>query len=259
MLVAVDIGNSRVKCASFVRGRILARHHAPTEACESTADLVRLLQAATESAADRDALDIAYASVVPRVRPRLIEAAANIGARTLTEVRHDSNLGLELAVESPQAMGPDRIANAIGAVAVLGAPVTIVDFGTAITTTVVTQDRRVIGGSISPGVRTSARALSVFTGRLPEVAVSDRVTLPDPIGNDTVPAIESGILYGTIGAVKELLRRINEQLGVPMPTIATGGMACLLAPHCGISNVDQDLTFRGIREAAVRSGAGIAG
>ncbi len=254
MLAAVDIGNSRTKCACFEQDRIVGRHWISTDACVSSDPIVQALRPIADAHSDKGPLNIGFTSVVPRVGPLLLEAATRIGAHSITEVRYDCDLGLEVAVKSPALIGPDRLANAVGAVAALGAPVVVVDFGTAITTTVVSEDRRLIGGSIGPGVRTSARALAAFTGRLPEVQVDELRDLPAPIGDDTVPAIRSGVVFGAIGAVRELLQRIGLQLGGDPPSIATGGMAPMLAPHCGITHIDTDLTFRGIREVALRAG-----
>lgn len=254
MFAAVDIGNSRVKCACFEQERIVGRHRLPTDACVSSDLIVQALRPVADARSDKGPLNIGFASVVPRVSPLVLEAAARIGANSITEVRYDCDLGLEVAVNSPATIGPDRLANAVAAVAVLGAPVVVVDFGTAITTTVVSEDRRLIGGSIGPGVRTSARALAAFTGRLPEVQVDELCEVPPPIGDDTIAAIRSGVVLGAIGAVRELLRRISLQLGGDPPSIATGGMAPLLAPHAGIAHIDTDLTFRGIREVAIRAG-----
>ncbi len=254
MLVAVDVGNSRIKSVLFAHGQIVARHNTATDPCMAPSDLARFLRATTQGRPQQPALHMAFTSVVPRVGPNLIEAARQVGFRTIIEIAYNLDLGLDVAVRSPETIGPDRIANAVGAVSLLGAPVAAVDFGTAITTTVVTADRRIIGGSIGPGVRTAARALAAFTGRLPEVTALDESRLPEPIGNDTHSAIKSGLIYGAIGAVRELLGRISEAIGAPVPAIATGGLGPFLAPHCGIRHVDTDLTFRGIHQIAIRVG-----
>jgi type III pantothenate kinase len=153
--------------------------------------------------------------------------------------------GLVVAVREPAKLGSDRIANAVAAERLYGAPVIVVDLGTCTTITVVDASRRIVGGSIAPGVGLSLRTLTERTGKLPRV----RPELPAcAIGPDTEQAILSGVVFGTAGLVRELLGRIRTELGVDAPVVAAGGYAKLIAPLVPeMQETRADLTLQGLR------------
>jgi type III pantothenate kinase len=161
------------------------------------------------------------------------------------EVGGGASGGLLIAVREPGKLGPDRIANAVAAEWYYGAPVIVVDLGTCTTITVVDAARRIVGGSIAPGVGLSLRTLTERTGKLPRV----RPELPeDAVGPDTEQAILSGVVFGTVGMVRELLGRIRAELGVEAPAVAAGGYARLIAPLVTeMRETRADLTLQGLR------------
>ncbi|MBM3495868.1 MAG: type III pantothenate kinase [Armatimonadetes bacterium] len=253
MLLAVDAGNSRLKCAAFSGDTVVGRRAVRSASCQAPLGAVRLFTDALEGT-DPASARIAVASVCPRLNPIIAEAAHALTGRPALFVTHRLRLGLEVAVSQPDRLGADRIANAVAAAALLGAPVIVVDFGTASTLTVVSRDRKLLGGSIAPGIRTSASALAGATGQLPEITDLATGSLPCAIGANTEEAIRSGIVYGTIGMVNELLQRVRAELGEDAPAIATGGNADAVAGQCpGLALVDPDLTFQGIRLIAKNS------
>jgi type III pantothenate kinase len=256
MFIAVDSGNTRIKMAAFVGDTIVSRRAVPSVPDTMSADILRVLSELVESCgATAGPHSVAIACVTPRTAPVLREAALALSGRSPFFVGHQLDLGLDVAVTYPERLGADRIANAVAAATLHGAPVIALDFGTTITATVVSADRRIIGGSIAPGLRTAARALALSTGQLPEVCQLLEAAMPDPIGADTEAAIRSGILYGAIGMVRELMARMRGELASNAPVVATGGAAEALAPHCGIGIVAPDLTLTGIRLIAQRNGA----
>jgi len=135
---------------------------------------------------------------------------------------------------------------AVAARAALGCPVVVVDFGTATTLDVVSSDGAYLGGAILAGLEMSAEALYAKTARLPRVSVSDPGRA---IGNSTDRSIQSGIFYGTVGAIDSLTERIHAELGGRCPVIATGGAA---EPYVQasryIEQYDPFLTLRGLNE-----------
>ena len=121
----------------------------------------------------------------------------------------------------------------------------IVDFGTSTNFDVVSGSGEYLGGVIGPGVEISLEALTARTAKLPRIDVSSP---PGAIGKNTVAAIQSGFAYGFAGLVDGVNRRLLDELGEPARSIATGGLAATIAPHCEtIDEVDPLLTLRGLR------------
>ena len=152
----------------------------------------------------------------------------------------------------PSALGPDRLAGAVAAVAGWGAPVVVVDVGTAVTCDLVDAGGRFAGGAIAPGPVTGYRAL---VERVPHLAVPGGVTGHPPdvaaAGTSTVEAVRAGVLRGAAGLVDGLVRSLRARAGVTgsaaCPVVVTGGLGPLVARWCTTATaVDPDLTLRGI-------------
>jgi type III pantothenate kinase len=148
--------------------------------------------------------------------------------------------------DDPREVGPDRVANAIAARELYGAPAIVVDFGTSTNFDVVSAAGEYVGGVLAPGVEISMEALSARAARLTKVpfVAPDRV-----IGKTTTSALQSGLVYGFAGQVDAIVGRIRAELGSPdAQVIATGGLAELIAPHSQtIARVDPELTLQGLR------------
>ena len=146
---------------------------------------------------------------------------------------------------NPREIGSDRVADAVAARELFGAPVIVVDFGTATNIEVVDKQGRFLGGIIAPGVQTGASALFSHATRL---AAIDLVDPRHAIGRNTEEALQAGIVYGEADRADGLVRRVVEELGYDAPVVATGGLAPLIAEHSRtISAVQPDLTLVGLR------------
>ena len=159
-------------------------------------------------------------------------------------------LPLVLEVDEPLAVGADRIANMLGALALYPGDSIVIGFGTATTFNCVTGDRRFIGGSIMPGLRTSADQL---IRRAAKLTATELLPPTRAIGRTTDDNIRAGVLFGAADAADGMVRRIQaEWPGDTQPqVIATGGLASLVAPLMSARTiVDGDLTLHGLRIAA---------
>ena len=146
---------------------------------------------------------------------------------------------------NPHEIGADRVADAVAAKALYGAPVIVVDFGTATNMEVVDADGRFIGGVIAPGVETSASALFSHATKLGAIDLVDPHTA---IGHNTEEAIQAGIVYGEADRVDGIIRRIFAQLGYETPVVATGGLASRVAAQSQtITAINPELTLEGLR------------
>jgi len=162
-----------------------------------------------------------------------------------------SKLGVEIHYQSQETLGPDRLANALAAMALCEAPSIVVDCGTATKFEAVSKDVY-YGGSIMPGIGMGAKALSQGTARLPEVALE----IPKQvIGTDTSSAIQSGILFGHASAIDGMVSRLSLEMNATPKVFLTGGFASLVAPLCETRMQEvPTLTLDGIVEAGRRLG-----
>lgn len=153
--------------------------------------------------------------------------------------------GLNIKYENPREVGADRIVNAVSAIDLYGSPLVIVDFGTATTFCYINEDKQYMGGAIAPGIGISTEALYTRASKLPRIEISKP---PNIVGKNTVHAMQAGILFGYVGQVDEIVRRMKEQSNTPPKVIATGGLATLIAKESRtIDIVDPFLTLKGLQ------------
>ena len=153
--------------------------------------------------------------------------------------------GLNIKYENPREVGADRIVNAVAAIHVYGGPLIIVDFGTATTYCYVNELKQYMGGAIAPGINISTEALFSNAAKLPRI----EITAPDGvIGKNTVSAMQAGIVYGYVGQVEGIVKRMKAQSHKEPKVIATGGFAHLISQESNVFDViDPFLTLKGLQ------------
>lgn len=188
---------------------------------------------------------IYLSSVVPDLTKDIEDVISTIFDQPVDVINPHNFKRLKLSIDNPLEIGNDLVANAIAAVSRFNKACIVVDFGTALTFTVVTSDYEILGVAIAPGLKTSMSALHTKTAQLPEVPLD----LPSTVtGKNTTHAIQSGVLWGYIGLVKEMLVRINEEHGNEFVSIATGGLSSILSPLNELFfHIDKNLTLDGIK------------
>ncbi len=252
MLLALDIGNTEITAGMF-RENVLVRQWRMTTLPGHTPDewaalVNNLLTTAGLSPGDIKA--VCLVSVAPGVTGSLVGGLSQLSGQTVAVLDTETKVPLILDVDEPLAVGPDRIANALAALEVLGGDAVVIDFGTATTFDCVTGDGRFIGGPIMPGLKTSADELTQKAARLPatELTAPSRV-----IGRSTDDCIKAGVLYGAADAVDGMIRRIREEWpgGDLKHVVATGGLADVVVPFTSsVDRVMPGLTLEGVRVAA---------
>ncbi|MGH3441100.1 MAG: type III pantothenate kinase [Nitriliruptorales bacterium] len=249
MLLAVDIGNSQTVLGVFERDELVEHWRISTDAVR-TADEVALVFQGLLAFADlsftRNVHGIVVSSVVPMVTEILREMIERYFLFDPVLVAPGIRTGINLRYENPREIGPDRIANAVAVGELHGAPGIVVDFGTSTNFDIVDANGDFVGGVIAPGVMTSMNALVARAARLPKVEVSRPRSV---IGQTTVEAMQSGIVYGFAGQVDAIVRRIQDTLDAPdAVVVATGGLASAVLEECAtIDDHDPWLTLRGLR------------
>ena len=188
------------------------------------------------------------AAVVCSVVPRVADVLRNWLTRPSHFLSCDSRLGVGIDYPSPRQIGADRLANAAGAVAYYGYPCIVVDFGTAVTFDVIGPERTYLGGAIAPGLASMGDYLARNTALLPAIEPHEP---KHAIGTSTVEAMHSGAVYGYRGMVKDILAKLEEEMGKRPTVVATGGDAALIARGVPrIDHVDPDITLNGLRMVA---------
>lgn len=245
ILIAIDVGNTRAKWGRFVDGRLVETASLPLgdpAAYDEQATRWKLDSLTTHDSP----LTWSLASVNPDGSHPLLDWLSRRGFGPPLILHDPAMLPLRVELEKPQAVGIDRLLNAV-AVNARRQPsqaAVIVDCGSAITVDALSREGTFLGGAIAPGLGLSARALHEFTYWLPLV---DTATVPAPLGQSTEAAMRSGLFWGTVGAVKELVHRIARSLDGTATVYLTGGDAALLAPHLDLpAELVPDLTLHGI-------------
>jgi len=254
MLLAVDVGNTQTHVGLF-RGEELVEHWRFHTSRTATADelavvfggLLRLRENTL-----RDVEAIVTSCVVPTLAEEYDEVRRRYFGGGGALVGPELKTGMPIRIDDPRELGADRLVNAIAAYDRCAGPCIAVDFGTAINYDVVSADGEYLGGVIAPGVEISIEALSARAAALPKV----RLTSPRAaIGKGTREAIQSGVIFGYAGAVDGLIARLREELGTEATTIATGGWARAIVPHCSeVDELDDLLTLTGLRLIWERNG-----
>lgn len=156
---------------------------------------------------------------------------------------------IQVRLEAPSKAGVDRILNAVACnrIRPAGCPAVIVDTGTATTVDAIACDGAFEGGAILPGLELCARALNQYTALLPYVTIDElSEESHEPLGCSTREALRSGILWGQVGAIKELIERLGRRWDAPPFIILTGGGAPLIAQYLAQADWQPCLALQGL-------------
>jgi len=191
---------------------------------------------------------VVVGSVVPEVTPAWKEDLSKALDIPCWELVPGEPLEIPVDYPRPETIGADRLANAVAAVRLVGAPVVVADFGTALTFDIVTEDRGYIGGVIAPGIGVMYDYFADKTALLPNVSPQfcDRV-----IGRTTEEAMHAGAYFGYRGMVREIFAEIRSSLGLDtLSLLATGGFASEVLRDFGESvMIRPELTLEGLAMA----------
>ncbi len=271
MILAFDIGNTNVaagvhpgksgRTSGGARGGFVSHWtlRRPPRAGRTWWKELTVLVCAEAGIAPADVDGCVVSSVVPAVSALLPGVLRKLTGRTALVVSGALPLGITFAYDDPGRLGPDRVCAMLAAVKKFGAPVIVVDCGTAITFDAVSGRRKHVGGMIAPGMAMSASALGRSTAALPSIASEWSIPLR-PAGRNTVEAIRSGVWFGAVGCVRENVDRLKAIVGRSATVVGTGGDAPALMKGAALFDVlDPTLVLEGAvaawREAGRRKTA----
>lgn len=247
MLLVFDIGNTKTAIGVYRDDHWEADWRITTHLDYLTDEYAVLLKSLLADAdlVFEDVSGAILSSVVPPLTVVFQDLAErHLGQQALV-VGPGIETGVEIRIDHPAEAGGDRVANTAAVQELYGGPAVVIDIGTATTFDVVSAKGEYLGGAIAPGLGISAEALVRRTARLPKVELSP----PDSaIGRSTVAAMQSGLVFGYVGLVRELVARLKKELGGKPKVIATGGMAEMVSEWVpDIDIVNPRLTLEGLR------------
>lgn len=247
MLLAADVGNTEIVLGAF-RGTTLEHTWRLSTRAERTSDELSLALSGflrqRGMSFESEVHGMVVASVVPDVTAAIREMASRAFSFDPVIVGPGVKTGVPILTDNPREVGADRVVNALAAFTLVGSAAIVVDFGTATNFDVVSAKGEFMGGVIAPGLQASAASLFSRTARLTRVELA---APPNVVGTSTVESIQSGLIFGSAGAIDGIVERIRRDLPGAV-TIATGGLAPVVIPHCAtIDRHEPWLTLEGLR------------
>jgi len=247
MLLAIDIGNTTVALGVF-EGKMLLKDWRIRSDREKTADEYGIILLELLRTSGLEPLGIEGAiisSVVPPLTPAFQTLTQSLFRVKALVIGPGLRTGMPILYENPGEVGADRVVASIGAFEKYGGPCIIVDFGTATTFDAVTAKGEYLGGAIAPGIQISAEALYLRTAKLPRIEVAKP---KKPIGRTTVASMQSGIYFGYVGLVNNIIAEMSKELGEEPKIVITGGFASQLGPEIKASHHrEPQLVLEGLR------------
>ncbi len=256
MLLVIDVGNTQTVIGAYpsdasgvTNNSELADHWRIATNAERTPDelamlLLQFFSTRSENFDSAHINGVAICSGVPRATAHLRRMCERYLNMTALVLEPGIKTGMPILYDNPKEVGPDRIANAVGAMDRYGAPAIVVDFGTATTFDVISPKGQYLGGAIVPGVEISLEAL------FQRAAALRRVELVEPrnvIGKSTAESLQSGALFGFSSMIDGMCERIEAEIG-PATAISTGGLGAVIAPYCRkVTHNDPWVTLHGLR------------
>jgi type III pantothenate kinase len=242
MILLFDIGNTHTHVGLADGRRVVKQADIPTLAWFGGSGAARVQKIIGAHKIE----GVALCSVVPRATPLVRREVRRVWKQEVLELTPKTLRGVGIDYPKPNSIGPDRLANAVAAKFRHGAPVVVVDFGTAVTFDVVNARGNYVGGIIAPGLAAMTNYLHEKTALLPKIEIRDIKT---SIGKSTEEAMLVGAVQGYRGLVRELIGNLKRELRArKLPVVATGGYAKLIAAKLPeISAVAPDLTLEGLR------------
>lgn len=247
MLIAIDIGNTNVVIGLYRNDNVIAHWRLSSQTARTSDECWILLASLLKSnSIEPDQIQGGIiSSVVPNLTATFIQVLEDYFRLNPIVVSSDLKLDLKILYEDRRAVGADRICNAVAGFHFFGGPLVILDFGTATTFDVVSANNEYLGGIIAPGIELTALVLHQRAARLPKVELKFPASV---IGTTTESSIQAGLMFGTVELINGLIARIEQQLGTSIKTIATGGLAKIVAPFTNkIERVEPFLTLDGLR------------
>ncbi|GKU77050.1 type III pantothenate kinase [Paenibacillus sp. L3-i20] len=247
MIFVIDVGNTNIVLGIY-RGKELLHHWRLSTNRSATVDEygISIHNLFHYAGVRIDQIEgVIISSVVPPLMRTLEQLCLKYVRKAPLVVGPGVKTGLNIRYENPREVGADRIVNSVAGIEKYGAPLIVVDFGTATTFDYIDQSGSYLGGAIVPGIGISTEALYQRAAKLPRIELTRPKSV---IGRNPVTSMQAGIIFGYAGQVDGIVNRIRKEFSVTPRVIATGGLAELIAAESEtIQEVDPLLTLEGLR------------
>ncbi|ONI45602.1 pantothenate kinase [Candidatus Epulonipiscioides gigas] len=249
MLLAIDIGNTHIVLGIMKEDEVILSFRMTTQTARTSDEygvtIIELLQ--SNGINVRDIEDVIVCSVVPNVMFSLKNSIIKYLERIPYIVGEGLKVGILIRTDNPKTVGADRIVNSVAAYNIYGGPCMAIDFGTSTTYDIVNEKGEFIGGLITPGIGISAEVMAQRAAQLPVIEIKKPKSILDC--KNTISSMQAGLVYGYIGQVEYIIKKVKEELNVPnMTIISTGGLGRIIQDETVLIDVhDKYLTHKGLR------------
>ncbi|MDF2611299.1 MAG: pantothenate kinase [Lachnospiraceae bacterium] len=248
MLLVIDVGNTNITLGIFKGEELLGDFRMTTKFLRTSDEYGILILALLETrgGTPKDVEAVILASVVPGIMHSLKNSIMKYFNIKPFEIGTGTKTGIKIATANPKEIGSDRIVDAVAAYELYGGPLIVIDFGTATTYDMITEDGAFIAGITSPGIRICANALWNETAKLPEIEIKKPKSI---LAKETISSMQAGLVYGYIGQTEYIVRKMIEESGFSnVKVIATGGLGKIIADETDTIQIyDPMLTLKGLK------------
>lgn len=248
MVLVVDVGNTNITFGVYQEKELVTTFRLMTKTPRTSDEFGAMIT----DLLNKNKIEISkiegviIASVVPNVMHALTGAIKRYVHTHVIIVGPGVKTGIRIVTENPREIGPDRIVDAVAAYEIYGGPVLVIDFGTATTYDLVTEDGCFTAGITAPGIKISAKALWEDTAKLPEIEIKKPASI---LAQETISSMQAGLVFGQIGQTEYIIKRVQKESGYEnLKVVATGGLGRIIAEETdSIQTYDSSLTLEGLR------------
>ncbi len=248
MILVVDVGNTNITCGVYEGKKLKTTFRMMTKFPRTSDEYgISIRELLRTNQIDKQEIEgTIIASVVPNVMHSLVGAFTRYVGTQPIIVGPGVKTGIKITSDNPREIGPDRIVDVVAAYELYGGPVLVLDFGTATTYDLVTQDGCFGVGITAPGIRISAKALWEDTAKLPEIEIKKPKSI---LARETISSMQAGLVYGQIGQTQYIINQVKKETGYDnLKVVATGGLGRIIADETdAIQIYNRDLTLEGLR------------
>lgn len=248
MVLVIDVGNTNITCGVYEKNDLKTTFRITTKIPRTSDEYGVLMRDMLNNndISTENIEGVIIASVVPNVMHALVGAVNRYMGKNPLIVGPGIKTGIMITSDNPKEIGPDRIVDAVAAYVKYGGPVLVLDFGTATTYDLVTEDGKFPVGITAPGIRISAKALWEDTAKLPEIEIKKPKSI---LATETISSMQAGLVYGQIGQTEYIIKKVKEETGYEnLKVVATGGLGRIIANETDTIDVyDSSLTLDGLK------------
>lgn len=248
MILVMDVGNTNITLGMFKGENLMGTFRMTTKRPRTSDEYGTILKSMVESVGVtfEEIEGVIIASVVPKVMHALVNSVRKYIRLEPFIVNYEAETGIKFITDNPKQIGADRIVDAAAGYALYGGPIIVIDFGTATTYDLISEDGTFEACVIAPGIQICANALWGEAAKLPEIEIKKPESI---LAKDTVSSMQAGLVYGQIGQTEYIVNKMKKSSGIEnIKVVATGGLGIIIANETTvIDEYDPILTLKGLQ------------